>query len=95
MRFIDRTQRHHARQEVSARVIGLTQRPLPDNAHHSQQKDIHVPGRIRMRNTSKRAAAEPRLRPRDHWDRHIFPTQFKFVLRHNLKLLHPSHTCDY
>jgi hypothetical protein len=53
------------------------------------------PGRIRICNTSKRTAVEPRLRPRDHWDGHIFPVNFKFVLGHNLSLLHRSHTCDY
>ena len=30
---------------------------------------IHVPGGIRTRNPSKRTAANPRLRPRGHWDR--------------------------
>ena len=48
-----------------------TQRPLPDNTQHSQEKDIHVPGWIRTHNPSKRAAAVPRLRPRGHWDRHV------------------------
>jgi hypothetical protein len=37
---------------------------------HSQETDIHAPGGIRTRNTSKRAATESRLRPRGHWDRH-------------------------
>jgi hypothetical protein len=32
-------------------------------------KKIHAPGGIRTRNPSKRAAADPRLRPRGHWDR--------------------------
>jgi len=95
MSFIDYTQSHHIRQDASARVIGLTQRPLPDNAQHSQQTGIYAPGRIRIRNTSKRAAVEPLLRPRDHWDRPIFPTHFKFFVGLNLKLLHRSHTCDY
>jgi len=31
--------------------------------------DIHAPGGIRTHNPSKRAAADPRLRPRGHWDR--------------------------
>ena len=30
---------------------------------------IHTPGGIRTRNSSKRAAADARLRPRGHWDR--------------------------
>ena len=29
--------------------------------------NTHVPGRIRNRNLNKRSAAEPRLRPLDHW----------------------------
>jgi hypothetical protein len=31
--------------------------------------NIHAPCGIRTHNPSKRAAADPRLRPRDHWDR--------------------------
>jgi hypothetical protein len=33
--------------------------------------DIYAPGVIRTRNPSNRAAADRRLRPRDHWDRRI------------------------
>ena len=33
--------------------------------------DIHAPGVIRTRNPSKRAAADPRLRPHGQWDRHL------------------------
>jgi len=46
-----------------------SQRRLPDNTQHSQQTDIHTPGGIRIRNPSKRAAADPRLRQRGHFDR--------------------------
>jgi hypothetical protein len=49
-----------------------TQRPLPDNTQHSQQKDIHAPGEIRTRNPSKRAAADPRFRQRCHRERLFF-----------------------
>jgi hypothetical protein len=35
---------------------------------HSQETNIHAPGGIRTRNPSKRAAANPRLRPLGHWD---------------------------
>jgi hypothetical protein len=34
-----------------------------------QETDIHVPGGIRTRNPSKQVDADPRLRPRGHWDR--------------------------
>jgi hypothetical protein len=42
----------------------------PDNTQHSQQTDIHAPGGICNQNPSKRAAANPRFRPRGHWDRY-------------------------
>jgi hypothetical protein len=35
-------------------------------------RDIHVPGGIQSRNPSKRAAADPHLRPCGHWDRHCW-----------------------
>ena len=44
------------------------QRPQRDNTQHSQETDIHSAGEIRNRNPSKRAAANPRLRPRGHRD---------------------------
>jgi hypothetical protein len=36
---------------------------------HLQQTDIHALGGIRTHDPSKRAAADPSLRPHDHWDR--------------------------
>jgi len=45
------------------------QRPLPHNTQHSQATDIHVSSGIRTHNPSKRASADPRLRPRDNRDR--------------------------
>jgi len=36
---------------------------------HSHETDVHAFGVIRTRNSSNRAAADPRLRPRGHWDR--------------------------
>ena len=39
---------------------------------HSQQRDIHAPGGIRTRNPSKLEAADPRLRPLEHWDREVY-----------------------
>jgi hypothetical protein len=38
----------------------------PYNKHNT---NIHASGGIRTRNPSKRAAVDPRLRPRGHWDR--------------------------
>ena len=34
---------------------------------HSQETDIHPPGGFQTRYPTKRAAADPRLRPRGHW----------------------------
>jgi len=46
----------------------MSQRPLPNNQQHAQQTYIHASSGIRTRNPSKRAAADLRLRLRDHWD---------------------------
>jgi len=37
--------------------------------HTTLTTDIHDTGRIRTHNLSGRAAADPRIRPRGHWDR--------------------------
>ena len=70
-RLLGHTTTHHRRLDSSGRVISPSQRPLPDKTQHSQQTDIHAPGGIRTHNLSRRAAADLRLRPRGHWDRHI------------------------
>jgi len=41
------------------------------NTQHSQQTNIHAPGGIRTRNSSERAAADPRRRTSGHWDRRV------------------------
>jgi hypothetical protein len=58
----------HIQYDSSGRVIGPSQRPLPDNTQQTQETDIHAPGGIRTHNPSKPTAADPRLRPRGHWD---------------------------
>jgi hypothetical protein len=50
-------------------VIISSQRPLPDNAQHLQQANIHALGGIQTHNLSRRAAADLRRRPRGYWDR--------------------------
>ena len=42
--------------------------------HTALKTDVHASGRIRNRNPSKQAAADPRLRPCGHWDRLTFFT---------------------
>jgi len=37
--------------------------------HTTLTTNIHAPGGIRTHSRSKREAADPRLRARDHWDR--------------------------
>jgi hypothetical protein len=53
-------------------VIGRALRTIPEYTQGSLGTYIHAPGGIRTRNPSKRTAADPRLRPRGHWDRHWF-----------------------
>jgi hypothetical protein len=67
-RFRDHTQTRHTRHDSSGRVISPSQRPLPNNTQHSQQTDVHAPKGNRNYNPKKRAATDPRLRPRCCWD---------------------------
>jgi len=43
----------------------MKQRTQHDNTQHSQETDMNVHGGIRICNPSKRAAADPRLRPHE------------------------------
>jgi hypothetical protein len=44
-------------------MIDPSQGRLSDKTQHAQEIDIRAPGGFRIRNLSKRAAADPRLRP--------------------------------
>ena len=70
------TTTHHSRQDSSGRVISSSQRPLP--TQQSQQTDILAPGGIRTHSLSRRAAADLRLRPHGHCDRHFVCRQYNF-----------------
>jgi len=61
---------HHSRYDSFGRVKSSSQRPLPDYTQHSEQRDTHAPAGIRTHNLSRRAATDPRLRPRGNWARH-------------------------
>jgi len=61
----------HSRWDSSGGVVGLSQKPVPDNTQHSQETDVIAPRVIRTRSPTKREAADPRLRPRGHWDRFL------------------------
>jgi hypothetical protein len=71
-RLHEHSQTQHLRGEFHGRVNAPTHRPLPDNTQHSQETDINEPGKIWTHNPSRRAAADPRLQPRGHWNRHKY-----------------------
>jgi hypothetical protein len=66
--------RSHSDTPHSAGLLWTSDQPdaetLPDNTQHSQGTEIHAAGGIRTRNRRKLTAADPRLRPRGHWDGH-------------------------
>ena len=86
------TPTHHIRKDSSLRVISPTHSALPDNTQLSQQTDIHAPTGIRTCKTSKPAAANPHLRTRGHWDRHLDTTisDSVLLLQHILSYSHSS-----
>jgi hypothetical protein len=45
---------------------GPSQRPLPGNTQHSQERDLQALNGVRNRNPSKRATVDPRLREHGH-----------------------------
>jgi hypothetical protein len=68
--FLDHTQRRTTvgrtpLDEWSARRTDLY---LTTHNTHNRQTDIHAPGGSLTHNLSRRAATDPRLRPRGHWD---------------------------
>ena len=52
----------------SVGLLWTNGRPDAHNTQHSQETEMHAPGRIRTHNPRKRAAADPHLRPRGHWE---------------------------
>ena len=71
-------------------MIGSSQTPLPDNTQLSQDTGTHVPGGIRNRNQSKRAAADPIVRPRGHQGRPLLFIRywhFSFLRRKGISSL--------
>jgi hypothetical protein len=48
--------------------------------HPTLTRDVRAPDVIRTRNPGKRAAADPRLTPRGHWDRHAQQIPMKFTI---------------
>ena len=60
-----------SRSHSSGWVVRSSQKPLTVNTQHSQETDICTPGGIRTHNPSKKEGADPRLRPRNNWNRHF------------------------
>jgi len=68
----------------------------------SQETNIHAPSGIRFHNPSKRVVADPRLRPRGHWNRpplttgrFCYPSSHQIVLNFQIWLsilLYISHS---
>ena len=84
LRFLDHTQRRTivgrtAMDDWSARRRDLS---TWQYTQHSQQTNIHAPGGIRTHDPSRRAAADPRLRPRGLWDR-----PEKYIINYKLSVL--------
>jgi len=67
--------RSHSDTSHSVRLLWTSNQPVAETVTwqhttlHSQDKDIYVPGGIWTHNPRNRAAADPRCRPRGHWDR--------------------------
>ena len=80
LRFLDHTQRSITVGRTS--LDEWSARRRPDYTQHSTQTDIRAPGGIRTHNPSKRAAADPRLRRRGHWDR---PAALILVKNNNVR----------
>jgi len=71
LRFLYHTQRHATVGRTSMDECSARRRDPYLTTQHSQQTDRRTPCGIRTRNASERAAADPRLRPRGHRDRHL------------------------
>ena len=71
--LIVQVSRSHSETPHSVGILWTSDWPFAETSlflqqtQHSKEKDIHDPDAIRNHNTSKRAAAEPPLRPRGHW----------------------------
>jgi len=50
----------------------VRRRDLYLTTHNTHNTHIHALGGIRAHDLSRRAAVDLRLRPRGHWDRHVF-----------------------
>ena len=75
MRFLDYIHTHHTRHDLSGRVIGSSQRPLPNNSQTSMP-----PMGIETRNPSKLVTLNWRLRSRVERDRVSSKIHFNIII---------------
>ena len=68
-RIYNHTQTRHTRYYSSGWVNSPVQRILTEKHKTLTTDRIPCPGGIRTHNPSQQVAADPRLRPRGHWDR--------------------------
>jgi len=64
--------RSHSDIPQSVGLLWTSDQPVSETStwqHTTLTTDIHAPGEFRTHNIRKRAAADPRLRPRGHWER--------------------------
>jgi len=79
--FIIEASRSHSRQATLDRLLWTsdqTDSGTSDITQHSQETDIYATGGIRTRKLSKKAAADPCLRPRGHRDWQLNAIQITF-----------------
>ena len=71
MRFLDHTRRRTTVRRTPLDEWSARRRDLYLTTHNTHKRQTSMPpSAIRTHNLSRRAAADPRLRPRGHWDRH-------------------------
>jgi len=71
----------HTRWDSSGQRISPLQRTLPENTQHSRETGIHAAHGNRTHNRSKRAAFDPRRRPRGYWDRAVWTSRVAYHCR--------------
>jgi len=78
-RFHDHIQRRATVGRTPLNEWSVRRRDLYLTTHNTQHTNIQALGGIRTHDRCRRAAVDQRLRPRGHWDRHIY-TQIDNIL---------------
>ena len=84
-RFLDHTQQRTTLGRTPLDEWSARRRDLYLTIYNNQNRQTSTaPGGIRTHNISRRAAADPRLRPRGHWDRQsssVLVNKYSHVIR--------------